>query len=369
VIAEAAGLSLPPTRPAPTGVTAFVGPMRAGPANVAVHMDAYEGFDAVFGAGNEDTATALAVRQFFDNGGSQAYVVRCADADAGSKGWRTLHQGIYALEEVEQFNLLCLPGIAEGGVLSAAEAYCRDRGALLLADAPLRAETPAQLRQALNAGGWPMSSHAAVFHPWIYVESPGTGKRHLAPPSGSVAGLLARTDAERGVWKPPAGGHARLRGVCALHADIDEAEAALLADAGINSLRMVPALGAVCWSARTLHPRDRPTPELAQLPVRRMANFLEDSLGPALEWTRFERNDARLWAHVAAQAEAFMHDLFIQGAFQGGSEREGYFVRCGTDTIRSEDLTHGRVGVDLGFAPLRPGQFVRVRVHGLAEAR
>jgi phage tail sheath protein FI len=132
---------------------------------------------------------------------------------------------------------------------------------------------------------------------------------------------------------------------------------------------MASSLGAVCWSARTLQPPDRPTPEFAQIPVRRMANFLEDSLVPALEWTRFERNDARLWVHVAAQAEAFMHELFIAGAFQGDSESDGYFVRCGTDTVRPEDLTHGRVGIDLGFAPLRPHEFVRVRIHTLAEAR
>jgi phage tail sheath protein FI len=125
----------------------------------------------------------------------------------------------------------------------------------------------------------------------------------------------------------------------------------------------------VCWSARTRHPEDASTPELAQLPVRRMANFLEDSLVPALEWTRFERNDARLWAHVAAQAEAFMHGLFIAGAFQGASESEAYFVRCGTDTVRPEDLGHGRAGIDLGFAPLKAGEFVRIRIHCRAEPR
>jgi len=100
-----------------------------------------------------------------------------------------------------------------------------------------------------------------------------------------------------------------------------------------------------------------------------MANFLEDSLVPALEWTRFERNDAPLWAHIAAQAEEFMHGLFIAGAFQGLNESEGYSVRCGTDSIRPEDLSQGRVGIDLRFAPLAAAQFVQLRVHCLAEAR
>jgi len=366
--ADAASISLPSTPAAPTAITAFVGELRGGPANVAVPVEDQAGFEAVFGAGSEDLPLALALRQYFDNGGSLACVVRSTDPSAGAGGARPLHQGFHALEEVELFNLLCLPGNADGGVLSAAADYCRDRGAMLLADAPPRAETTTQLLAALVGAGWPRSSHAAIFHPWTYVEG-GDGKRHLAPPCGAVAGLLARTDAERGVWKAPAGSHARLHGVRALHLNIDEAEAAQMARHGVNCLRMVPGLGAVCWSALTRHPEGEPMAELGQIPVRRMANFLEDSLVPALEWTRFERNDARLWAHVAAQAEAFMHGLFIAGAFQGASEGEAYFVRCGTDTVRSEDLGYGRVGIDLGFAPVKPGEFVRIRIHCLAEAR
>ena len=354
------------TPPAPTAVAAFVGALASGPANIAVHLEDVGEFEAVFGSVGQALPTALAVRQFFENGGREAYVVRSVDGDAGSHAARSLHRGIFALEEVERFNLLCLPGVADGGVLGAGEGYCRDRGALLLGDAPLRAETAAQLLSALS--GWPRSSHAAVFHPWIYVEN-AAGKRQLAPPCGSIAGMLARNDLARGVWKAPAGAQARLENVRALHAEIGEVEAARLAEAGVNCLRMASSLGAVCWSARTLHPADQPMPELAQIPVRRMANFLEDSLVPALEWTRFERNDATLWAHIAAQAEDFMHGLFTAGAFQGASEAEAYAVRCGTDTIRSEDLSQGRVGIELRFAPLAPSHFVTVRIHCLAEAR
>jgi phage tail sheath protein FI len=207
-----------------------------------------------------------------------------------------------------------------------------------------------------------------VFYPWVYVEG-SDGKRHLAPPSGGIAGMLVRNDAARGVWKAPAGNTARLEGVRALHAEVSEADAAKLAEAGVNCLRMASSLGAVCWSARTRYPEDLPMPQLAQIPARRMANFLEDSLVPALEWTRFERNDATLWAHIAAQAEEFMHGLFIAGAFQGMTEAEAYSVRCGPDSMRPEDLSQGRVGVDLRFAPAAANQFVQLRVHCLAEAR
>ena len=361
-----AAVQLAPTPPARTAVTAFVGALGHGPANIAVLCEDYGGFEAVFGGQDAGTPLALAVQQFFVNGGDAAYVVRSVSADAGASSFPALHQGIFALEEVEHFNLLCLPGTADGSVLSAAAAYCRDRGALLLADAPAGAETPAQVLASIS--GWPASSHVAVFHPWVYVEN-SAGRRQLAPPCGSVAGMLARNDAARGVWKAPAGGTARLEGVRALDAEVSEAEAAKLAQAGVNCLRMASSLGAVCWSARTRHPADHATPQLAHIPVRRLANFLEDSLVPALEWTRFERNEPALWAHIAAQAEEFMHGLFIAGAFPGESEAEAYSVRCGTDTIRPEDLGQGRVGIDLRFAPLEPGQFVQIRIHCLAEAR
>jgi len=362
----AAAVKLADTAPAPTAVTAFVGALAGGPANIAAQLEDYEGFEAVFGDGSHALPMALAVRQFFDNGGKRAYVVRSVDGDAGARAFRAMHQGIFALEEVELFNLLCLPGVADGAVLAAAEAYCRDRGALLLGDAPARAETPAQLLSSLS--GWPRSSNVAVFHPWIYVEN-AAGKRQLAPPCGSIAGMLARNDEARGVWKAPAGRTAHLEGVCALHAEVSEADAARQAEAGVNCLRMASSLGAVCWSARTLHPAELPMPELANIPARRMANFLDDSLVPALEWTRFERNDATLWAHIAAQCEEFMHGLFTAGAFAGANEAEAYGVRCGMDSIRSEDLSQGRVGIDLKFAPIAPNHFVHVRIHCLAEAR
>jgi phage tail sheath protein FI len=353
------------TPPAPTAITAFVGALDGGPANVAVLVEDYAAFEAVFGARNEGTPLALSVASFFANGGRTAFVVRSA-ADAGVHSPHALHHGLYALEEVELFNLLCLPGVGDAQVLAAAEEYCRDRGALLLADAPLDAQEPTQVLAAY--ADWPRSSHAAVFHPWVYVEN-AAGKRLPAPPSGGVAGMLARNDAARGVWKAPAGNTARLEGVRALHAEVSEAQAAKLAESGVNCLRMASSLGAVCWSARTRYPAELAMPQLAHIPARRMANFLEDSLVPALEWTRFERNDAPLWAHIAAQAEEFMHGLFTAGAFQGLTESEAYSVRCGPDSIRPEDFSQGRVGIDLRFAPLAANQFVQLRVHCFAEPR
>lgn len=354
------------TPSARTSVTAFVGAHDEGPANVAALVEDYAGFEAVFGTASKGTPLALSVHAFFSNGGKIAYVVRSNAADAGVRAAHALHQGLYALEEVELFNLLCLPGIGDPGVLKAADDYCRDRGALLLADAPVQAQTVEDVLAAYAA--WPRSSHAAVFHPWVYIEA-ADGKRHLAPPCGGIAGMLARNDEARGVWKAPAGNTARLEGVRALHASVSEADAAKLASAGVNCLRMASSLGAVCWSARTRYPDDLPMPQLAQIPARRMANFLEDSLVPALDWTRFERNDVPLWTHVAAQAEEFMHGLFIAGAFQGMTESEAYSVRCGPDSIRPEDLSQGRVGVDLRFSPIAANQFVQVRVHCLADPR
>jgi hypothetical protein len=359
---EAASTSLPPTPAAPTSTTAFVGALRGGPANIAVQVEDYGAFEAVFGPGSGDLPLALALRQFFDNGGSLACVVRSADALAGAQDARELHHGIYALEEVELFNLLCLPGIAEGAALCAAEAYCRDRGALLLADSPQRVETTTQLLAALVGGGWPRSSHAAVFHPWTFVEGED-GKRHLAPPCGAVAGLLARTDAERGVWKAPAGQDAAIRGIDGLEIEVIDKAGEVLNSLGINSLRNLPGKRAVVWGARTLRGADSLNDEYKYVPVRRLALYLEESLYRGTQWAVFEPNAEPLWSALRLQVGTFLRRLWVQGAIYDK------FVKCDATTMTQADIDAGRVNIVVGFAPLKPAEFVVVVIQQLAEPR
>lgn len=351
---------------ASTSVAAFVGTAAQGPFNIAAHLFGFADYQSVFGELLADCHLGYAVREYFENGGAEAFVVRTADTQAGVLGDRALHQGMYALEDAELFSLLCLPGVADRYVLAAAQAYCAERGAFFIMDAPLSAPTPGELLTTVASHNFPKSEHAAIYYPWVYV-SDGHGHRKLVPPSGGIAGLYARTDLERGVWKAPSGNRARLGDVQALNYMLTDEESERLNRLGINCLRMYPDLGAVCWSASTLRRADQLNSEFDHVPVRRMANFLEDSICRGLHWTMFETNDKALWAQIRAQVEAFMHRLFVGGAFQGHTEQEAYVVKCDGETTLPSDIEVGHVNIHVGFAPLKPDELVMIKVQLLAE--
>lgn len=352
---------------ASTSVTAFVGTASLGPMNVAANVTSFADYQEVFGGLAPDSELGYSVREFFLNGGAEAYVVRTADTHASVLGDRALRQGLYALEDVDQFNLLCLPGVGDPQALAAAQDYCAERGAFFIMDAPIEAETPDEMLTTVASRNFPKSDHAAVYYPWVFIDAEH-GKRRLAPPSGGIAGLYARTDLERGVWKAPTGNRARLADVHALSYLLTDEESDRLNQLGINCLRMYPDLGAVCWSASTLRRADQLNTEFDHVPVRRMANFLEESITRGLQWAMFEPNNEALWARIRKQADAFMHLLFVGGAFQGLSEREAYLVKCDSSTTRPEDIELGHVNLHVGFAPLKPDEFVMLKIQQLAGA-
>lgn len=352
---------------ASTSVTAFVGTACHGPMNVAANVTSFADYQDVFGGLAADSELGYAVREFFQNGGAEAYAVRTADAHSSVLGDRALRQGLYALEDVDQFNLLCLPGVGDRHVLAAAQDYCAERGAFFIMDAPIEAETPNEMLTTVASRNFPKSDHAAVYYPWVFIDAEH-GKRRLAPPSGGIAGLYARTDLERGVWKAPTGNRARLVDVHALSYLLTDDESDRLNHLGINCLRMYPELGAVCWSASTLRRVDQLNTEFDHVPVRRMANFLEESISRGLQWAMFEPNNEALWARIRKQVDAFMHRLFVGGAFQGLSEREAYLVKCDGDTTKPEDIEMGHVNLHIGFAALKPDEFVMIKIQQLAGA-
>ena len=344
-----------------TSVTAFVGVTADGPLNAAALVHSFDDYEARFGGLSAASDLSHAVRQFFQNGGNDAFVVRTLDGHAAVLGDRAMHEGIYALEDVDLFNLLCLPGVADDEVLTAAAAYCEERGALLIMDAPAAAQTPEQILATVSGNGFPKSGHAALYYPWVYVASELDGdKRRLAPPCGSVAGLYARTDRDRGLWKAPAGNRAALQEVRALQHLVTDEQAEQLNRLGVNCLRIFPTLGAVSWGARTLGAES--DPEYKYVPVRRMADFIEESLFRGLEWALFEANDETLWAQIRSLVEPFLHDLFVAGAFQGSTAREAYWVQCDGQSTSPTDLELGLVTVLVGFAPLKPAEFVTVSI-------
>jgi phage tail sheath protein FI len=185
-------------------------------------------------------------------------------------------------------------------------------------------------------------------------------------PCGAVAGVWARTDATRGVWKAPAGLDATLVGVPALSKPMTDDENGQLNPLGVNCLRAFQAVGRVVWGARTLRGNDQLADEYKYVPVRRTALYIEESLYRGLKWVVFEPNDESLWAQIRLNAGAFMHNLFRQGAFQGTSPRDAYFVKCDKETTTQNDIDLGIVNILVGFAPLKPAEFVVIKLQQIA---
>jgi hypothetical protein len=177
---------------------------------------------------------------------------------------------------------------------------------------------------------------------------------------------MARTDSTRGVWKAPAGLDAALAGAQGLQVNLNDLENGTLNLLGINCLRSFPVTGRVVWGARTLRGAEQSADEYKYVPVRRLALFIEESLYRGTQWVVFEPNDEPLWAQIRLNVGAFMQNLFRQGAFQGRSPREAYLVKCDAETTTQDDINRGIVNILVGFAPLKPAEFVIIRIQQLA---
>ena len=294
--------------------------------------------------------------------------------DSAALGSAELKGGLVALDGVDLVNLLCILPDARGGsvpddVYAEAMTMCARRRAFLLVDAKPEWTTVASARTGvpgMNLTG-PAARNAAVFFPRIRQADPMLdGQLDVFPASGVIAGVFARTDAQRGVWKAPAGTDAALTGVAGLQVTMTDAENGLLNPLGINSLRSLPVFGHVVWGARTLRGADAAADEYKYISVRRTALFIEESLYRGLKWVVFEPNDEPLWSQIRLNVGAFMHNLFRQGAFQGKTPREAYLVKCDAETTTQNDVNLGIVNIVVGFAPLKPAEFVIIKLQQLA---
>ena len=209
--------------------------------------------------------------------------------------------------------------------------------------------------------------NAALYFPRVKEADPlRDGRVDTFAPCGIVAGVMARTDATRGVWKAPAGLDAALNGVQGLQVNLTDDENGILNPLGINCLRFFPVSGRVVWGARTLRGADQLADEYKYVPVRRLALYIEESLYRGTQWVVFEPNDEPLWAQIRLNVGAFMNNLFRQGAFQGKTPQEAYFVKCDKETTTQNDINLGIVNIHVGFAPLKPAEFVIIRIQQLA---
>jgi hypothetical protein len=281
--------------------------------------------------------------------------------------------GLRLLDRPDIFNLLCVPGETDAPTIQILQAYCALRRAFYIVDCPQTAtvgglnatgpvgSTPGSLTEAV-------SSNSAYYFPWVEAPDPLFGNHTtLFPPCGFVAGIYASTDADRGVWKAPAGIDASLTGVSGLQFTLTDLENGNLNIQAINCLRAFKVYGDVVWGARTLQGNDQAGSQWKYIPIRRLALYIESSLYYGTQWVVFEPNDEPLWSQIRLNVGAFMQGLFLQGAFQGSSPQQAYFVKCDSENNPQSSIDQGIVNILVGFAPLYPAEFVVIQIQQISN--
>lgn len=319
--------------------------------------------------------TALTTAETAFKGDNGKPLSTAADFE-GSKNDKT---GLYALDKADLFNLLVIPPDSRGGdtpsdFYQTAIAYAKARRAFVLVDSPVAWSANPDTAAADALAGFDAlgvsgesARNAALYFPLLKAVDPlRDGQEDSFVPSGAVAGIFARTDASRGVWKAPAGLDASINGIRGLNVVLNDAENGLLNPVGINLLRAFPGSGRVVWGARTLRGADKLADEWKYVPVRRTALFIEESLYRGTQWVVFEPNDEPLWAQIRLNVGAFLHNLFRLGAFQGSTPKDAYFVKCDKETTTQNDINSGIVNIVVGFAPLKPAEFVVIKLQQMA---
>jgi len=295
------------------------------------------------------------------------------------KGDPTAKTGQYALDNADLFNLLCIPEDSLGaglpdGIYTNALPYCVTRRAMLLVDPPVAWKVPGTIASTqlsafvtANSLNGDNARNAALYFPRVDKLDPNlNGQPDSFVPCGIIAGVMARTDTQRGVWKAPAGIDASLSGTSGVVVTMTDNENGLLNPLGVNCLRNFPIYGSVVWGARTMRGADVAADEYKYVPVRRTALYIEESLYRGTKWVVFEPNDEPLWAQIRLNVGAFMHDLFRKGAFQGQTPQQAYFVKCDKETTTQNDINLGIVNIVIGFAPLKPAEFVIITIQQIA---
>ncbi len=293
------------------------------------------------------------------------------DIPADASRYTSLYEN--TLGKQRDVSIIVLPGATwDGGVgqakVEATMSHCEKmKNRMLIIDPPESAKL--SNRNEVSALGLPTGSYTALYYPWVNVanplyhpdKTPHIEKTVMIAPSSIAAGMWARIDGKRGFWKAPAGVETRLTGAVSLQYQVGNLEQSQLYPLGVNCIRKLPGIGHVFWGARTL--ATRVDPEWRYINVRRTAIYLQESISRGIGWAVFESNDDRLWSALKAGIGSFMQGLFRQGAFRGVSPKDAYFVGCGIgETMTQDDINRGQVIAVVGFAPLKPAEFVIVRI-------
>lgn len=358
-----------------TQVAGFVGtaPNPEASLDEAVAINNWSQFRRLFVRdGDTSTPLANAVHGFFLNGGSRCYVANIAEgAPLAGKGG-----GLDLLNGVDEIAIIAAPGRTDQASyreLMDAAAVTEDRFAIL--DLPPNVENVEALTRAgsVDAGGDPPpkppkgqsrglhpgeSENAAAYAPWLRIrDSIEPDKIVSAPPSGHMAGVYARTDAERGVHKAPA--NTTIRGALGLTQLLSRAEQDVLNPVGINCIRFFTRGGVLVWGARTLAGSGS---NWRYINVRRLSLMMKESIALSTRWVVFEPNDRSLWKAIRRDVSAFLTLLWRDGALAGSRPEDAFFVKCDEETNPPEVIDAGQVVVMIGFAPVKPAEFVIFRI-------
>mgnify|MGYP006277840519 CR=1 FL=1 len=375
-----------------TSTAAFigVGPNAQEHVNEAVAINNKSEFMKEFAEGaSSSTPLMQAVMGFFDNGGGRCYVVNIGrnGSVGGGAGGR---KGVDVLETVDEVAIVAAPGYSDPISYDALLSHCekmKDRVAIL--DPPKEVDEIDRLTEVATAGATESSSsegesegeegeeekkkkkksssgkgglrprisdegYGALYFPWITVKDPMDPTRLInVPPSGHMAGIYARTDADRGVHKAPA--NEPIAGALDVTYRLTHEENGLLNSNGINCIRFFPREGIRVWGARTLAPSAN---EWRYLNVRRLFNMIEESIAQATRWVVFEPNDETLWKAVTRDCKAFLTNIWRDGALMGATPEQAFFVKCDAETNPPEVVDAGRMVVVIGIAPVKPAEFI-----------
>lgn len=336
IFVEELGLRTHAITGVPTGTAGFVG--ITGAPDLPEPVVAQSEFARKYPAAAPALASAVAA--FFENGGNRLFVAGAATPDEAG-----VAAALAALPEVD---VVAAPGLTDAGIAAALIAHVDEPGRyrFALIDTPPGLDV-ADVR-AFRAGL--ECSHAALYWPWVVTPAGPVA------PSGFIAGIFKRTDTERGVWKVPA--NEIVRGAIGFEHAVDDAEHDILNPLGINCLRTFPGRGLRVWGARTLSS----DPEWRYVNVRRQLDWLEHSIEAGLQWAVFEPNGQPLWTRVRDTVRDFLHQHWRDGALLGIKPEQAFFVLCDRTTMTQNDLANGRLIVEVGVAPLRPAEFVTLRI-------
>jgi len=393
VYVEQTGFRSKPIEGLGTSTAGFIGPCRSGPIGGELELlTSISDFESIYGTsgpldfrdieGPVHNYMAHAVRAFFAEGGKRCYVARVVSgsADKGSDGNQPgpadyagmdilidgvkAKTGLRSFEDLDDISIVAAPGATfdygNVGGISHAEAITRSlishcemmRYCVAVIDS-VNGHDPGEVSAFRSTFD---SKYAALYYPWISTADPLTRREIEVPPSGSICGIYARVDRQRGVHKAPA--NERIKLASGLEVDINEQQQALLNPLGINCLRYFRSRGYQVWGARTISSDS----EWKYINVRRYVAYLEHSIDQGTQWTVFERNGAALWNNVRQSIEDFLLNEWKKGALAGVKPEDAYFVRSNRNTMTQNDIDSGRLVCEIGVAPVRSAEFVIFRI-------